>query len=77
MECLAIVVQRNHSRDLLAERVNFRVAQWVANSFCSQLELVTVLLCLDADLPFVIAVEAKGHPHHTVEAALVTVPETH
>jgi hypothetical protein len=35
------------------------------------------LLCRNADLALIVAIQAECHPHHAVEAALITVPEAH
>jgi hypothetical protein len=77
VERFAVVIERNHPGNLLAESLHLRTAQRISSGLGSQLESVTRLPRLDSNLPLIIAVQAKSHPHDPVEAALVAMPEAH
>ena len=77
MECLAVVVERDHPGNLPAHGIDFRIAQRIADGLNLQLQPVARLPRLNADLPLIVAVKAECHPHDAVEAALVAMAEAH
>ena len=77
VERLAVVVERDHSGNLLAQRLHLGVIQWIAGGDHPHVETITDLRGLNTDLAFVVTVQAKCHPHHAVKAALVAMPEPH
>jgi vancomycin permeability regulator SanA len=77
VECLAVVVERDHPGNLLAHGIDFRIAQLFADGLSQQLQPVARLPRLNPYLPLIVAVKAECQSHDAVEAALVAMAETH
>jgi hypothetical protein len=73
----SVVIEGNHSGDLLAQRLHLWVAERISSRLHSQLKSIAELLGRNPDLAFIVPVQAECHPHYSVEAALVAMSEAH
>ena len=62
---------------MLAQRLSLGVGQWIAGGVHPNIETITDLGGLNTNLAFVVTVQTKCHPHHTVETALIAMAEPH
>ena len=77
VERFAVVVSEITRATCLRTCFKFCVTQRIASDLHPQLEPIAELLRLDPNLPFIVAIQAKRHPHDAVKAALGSMPESH